>query len=61
VHIDAVGASIDLRGSELDQVKQRFFQAALVKVLLEAEHCFVSTGGDFCSIETRFHNLLQVS
>src|SRR6185437_10931861 len=54
VHIQTIGAAVDLRCSQLDQVEQRLFQATLVKILLEPYHHFVYAGGRLHEIDTWF-------
>ena len=39
VHVDAVGAAVDLRRAQLQQVHERVIEAAGGEMLLEREHC----------------------
>jgi hypothetical protein len=45
VHIDAIGATIDLRGSKPYQVQQRFLQSAAMKIAFEAAQRSADAGG----------------
>jgi hypothetical protein len=35
MHVDAIGAAVDLRGARLDQVDQRMVEPALLRIILE--------------------------
>jgi len=52
VHVDAVSAAVDLRGTQLYEVKQRKFEAGLMKISFEAEQGVVSAGSDFGAVES---------
>jgi hypothetical protein len=55
VHIQTVGAAVDLGGAQPDQMKQRLFQSTVLQVLLDADYGFVDTYGGFVIAETSFH------
>jgi hypothetical protein len=44
MHMDAIGAAIDLRGASLDQIDQRVVEPALVHVILERQQCLHRLG-----------------
>jgi hypothetical protein len=59
VHVDAVSATVDLRSPQLDEVEQRCFQPALMKLFLQPQHGFVRSGRHLQIRNSTFHNVLQ--
>jgi hypothetical protein len=53
MHINAVGTSIDLRGSQLDQINKRYLEPASMKVFLKAKHRFVYTKPNLQIVDSR--------
>ena len=55
VHVDAVGAAVDLRGAQLDEFKQRMFEAAAVDKGMQLADGFGALRGRFAKIHAGFH------
>jgi hypothetical protein len=52
VHVDAVGAAIEERGSQADQFQQRGFESGFAGVLFDAQHGGIR-GGMASQIDAR--------
>src|SRR5882724_12601124 len=55
MHIDAIGAAVDLRGAQFDQMKQLFFEAAGLQVFFKGVHRVQRIWGIFVVSNARFH------
>src|SRR5207247_79928 len=55
VHVQAVGAAVDLRGPESDQMKQRLFQSTSLEVLIQGVNGLVHARGGLGVVEAWFH------
>ena len=59
VHVHAIGAAVDLRGPQLDQVNQAWLQAGLFDdVLVEGEHRLEGVRGGRCVVYPGLHVVL---
>lgn len=56
MHVDAEGASIDLRGPQEDEMQQTRLEAALLNELGDAPHRLYRAGPVFSVIESGIHN-----
>ena len=55
MHMQAIGAAIDLRGTDLDEFHQRMLEPAFIHVILEAENGVIGIGRGLVAVETFFH------
>jgi hypothetical protein len=55
MHVQAVGASVDLRGPHLDQVEQLVLQAAPGQILFQVEQRLHRLLSEFPVVDTRLH------
>ncbi|MNV66814.1 hypothetical protein D3C71_1595860 [compost metagenome] len=55
VHIDAIGAAVDLGHSQIDEVDQHFRQAAFLQVRINGAKGFVTVGGGIGIIKAGSH------
>jgi hypothetical protein len=55
VHVDAMGAAVELRGSELDQLKQRMIEAAIAHEHVQAHHRLLGRGRRLAEIQSSLH------
>src|SRR6185369_6265309 len=55
VHVETVGAAVDLRGAHLDQVHQRLFDSGVMDEMLELVHAFDGFLRDLLEIDARRH------
>ena len=58
VHVEAVGASVDLRSAQLDQVQQGRFESGVMKELLQLQHGVIGAGCKMCEIEAHTNILV---
>src|SRR6185503_4723316 len=56
MHIDAVGAAIDLRGAELHELEQLAIQPAVVDEAMERAECLGAFGRGCAKIHSSFHD-----
>src|SRR5574340_1280131 len=57
MHVEAVGAAVDLRGAHLDEFHERMLKAAVFDVLLQLAHGLEGACGSFHVIKSLFHNV----
>jgi hypothetical protein len=55
VHVDAVGAAIDLRSAHLHQMNEAVLKAACGKILFQSIHRLLRFLGVSTGINSRFH------
>lgn len=55
VHVQAIGATVDLGGAQLNEVHQRLLQPAAMQVLFQAEHGLVCLRRGSEHAEACFH------
>jgi hypothetical protein len=60
MHVNAIGAAIDLRGAELNQMIQIFFEPTIRKVFFEAEHGREKPRGNLAIINSWFHSFFSL-
>jgi len=60
MHVNAIGAAIDLRGAELNQMIQIFFEPTMRKVFFEAEHGREKPRGNLAIINSWFHSFFSL-
>ena len=60
VHHEAIGAAVDLRGSDFDEFEKRAFEAALIDVSLQSRHRLKCGGADFHGVQSLLHVDLPV-
>jgi hypothetical protein len=55
MHIDAVGAAVDLGGAEFYEVQEFFFEAAVLEMSFQCEHGLQRVGGIFVVRDAGLH------
>jgi hypothetical protein len=55
VHVEAVGAAVNLGDPELDEVEKVLFDTRLGEILFQRKHGLVGPGGEFGVIEAGLH------
>ncbi|MNC79198.1 hypothetical protein D3C75_1316120 [compost metagenome] len=59
VHVDAIGAAVDLRRAQADQLEQGGFQAGLAQGHFQANHGLVGFGSLLGPFDTLVHKCLR--
>ncbi len=55
MHVETVGAAVDLRGPQSNQMQQRFIQPTLAEIPLQDVHGIVDAGSGLGIVESCFH------
>jgi len=55
MHVDAIGAAVDLRSAEFDEVEEFFLDGRGLEMLFEREHGVKRVGGIFAVDNAGFH------
>jgi hypothetical protein len=57
MHVQTIGAAVDLRAAQTNEISQSVLKSAFLKILCHAEQGFESSRSSFDVVKTRFHKL----
>src|SRR6266487_2591357 len=55
VHVNAIGAAVNLRGAQFNKMEKRSLEAGLVKISFKPQHGLVYAGSNFGCVDSRLH------